>query len=123
MWSIYSNSSSDANITDAISAYSDVAHGEGLAALLPAWMEYTKPIADQRFEQLGERVFGDKDSIGSTRRWLKSIGMNIHLRDIVIDNESLGKIVGTVPKTANWVIRHPRGMTIDNIIDIYKASF
>ncbi len=110
-------------IEHAISAYSDVAHGEGLAALLPAWMEYTKPRAAQRFRQLGERVFGDNDSIGSTRSWLESIGMNIHLRDIVIDRESLCKIADTVPKTANWVTGHPRGMTIDNIIDIYEASF
>jgi hypothetical protein len=49
--------------------------------------------------------------------------MNIHLRDIVIDHESLDKIAGTVPKTANWIAKHPRGMTVDNIIDIYKASF
>jgi alcohol dehydrogenase YqhD (iron-dependent ADH family) len=110
-------------IEHAISAYSDVAHGEGLAALLPTWMEYTKPIAEKRFVQLGERVFGDKDSIGSTRRWLESIGMNIHLRDIVIERESLSKIASTIPKTANWVAKHPRGMTVDNIIDIYEASF
>lgn len=110
-------------IEHAISAYSDVAHGEGLAALLPSWMEYTKPIAEQRFAQLGERVFGEKDSIGSTRHWLERIDMNIQLRDIVIERESLGKIAGTVPKTASWVKKHPRGMTIDNIIDIYEASF
>jgi alcohol dehydrogenase YqhD (iron-dependent ADH family) len=110
-------------IEHAISAHSDVAHGEGLGALLPAWMEYTKPVAERRFAQLGERVFGEKDTIGSTRHWLERIDMNIHLRDIVIERESLVKIAGTVPKTANWVIKHPRGMTVDNIIDIYEASF
>ena len=110
-------------IEHAVSAYSDVAHGEGLAALLPTWMEYTKPVAEQRFAQLGERVFGDKDSIGSTRRWLESIGMNIRLRDIVSERELLGKIAATVPRTANWVARHPRGMTVNNIMDLYEAAF
>jgi len=110
-------------IEHAISAYSDVAHGEGLAALLPAWMEYTKPVAAQRFEQLGERIFGNKDSIGSIRRWLDSIGMNLSLRDFGIEHRSLGQIAGTVPKTAHWVTGHPRGMTIDNILDIYESSF
>ncbi len=110
-------------IEHAISAYSDVAHGEGLAALLPAWMEYTKPVAAERFKQLGERVFGNKDSIGSTRRWLESIGMDIHLRDFGIEYGSLGQIAGTVPKTAHWITEHPRGMTTDNILDIYESSF
>jgi len=110
-------------IEHAISAYSDVAHGDGLAALLPAWMEYTKPVAAERFEQLGERVFGDKDSIGSTRRWLESIGMDLHLRDFGIDHVSLRQIAGTVPKTASWVTEHPRGMTVNSILDIYEASF
>ena len=110
-------------IEHAISAYSDVAHGEGLASLLPAWMDYTKPKTERRFVTLGERVLGDKDSIGATRRWLESIGMNILLRNIVIDHKSLGKIAGTVPKTANWVTKHPRGMTVDDILDIYEASY
>jgi alcohol dehydrogenase YqhD (iron-dependent ADH family) len=110
-------------IEHAVSAYSDVTHGDGLAALLLAWMEYTKPVTTHRFEQLGERVFGNKDSIGSTKRWLESIGMNTHLRDFVIDRGLLGQIAGTVPKTASWVATHPRGMTVDNIIDIYETSF
>ncbi len=110
-------------IEHAISAYSDVAHGDGLAHLLSAWMEYTKPVASERFKQLGEKVFGDEDLIGSTRRWLKSIGMDIHLRDTGINYGSLSQIAGTVHKTAGWVTEHPRGMTVNDIIGIYKSSF
>jgi len=110
-------------IEHAISAYSDVAHGDGLAALLPAWMEYTKPVASERFRQLGETVFGDEDLIGSTRIWLKSIGMDIHLRDTGIDHGSLSQIAGTVQKTASWITEHPRGMIVNNIIGIYESSF
>jgi len=110
-------------IEHAISAYSDVAHGDGLAALLPAWMEYTKPVASERFKQLGEKVFGDEDLIGSTRIWLKGIGMDIHLRDTGINYGSLSQIAGTVQKTASWITEHPRGMIVNNIIGIYESSF
>lgn len=110
-------------IEHAISAYSDAVHGDGLAALLPAWMEYTEPVTSERFKQLGERVFGDEDLIGSTRRWLKSIGMDIRLRDIGIDREQLSQIAGTVQKTASWAAEHPRGMTDNDIINIYQPAF
>jgi alcohol dehydrogenase YqhD (iron-dependent ADH family) len=110
-------------IEHAISAYSDVAHGDGLAALLPAWMEYTKPVAVERFKQLGEKIFGDKDLIGSTSKWLKDIGMDIHLSDTGIDHGLLNQIAGTIPKTAGWVTEHPRGMTFNDIVGIYESSF
>jgi alcohol dehydrogenase YqhD (iron-dependent ADH family) len=110
-------------IEHAISAYSDVAHGDGLAALLPAWLEYTKPVAVERFKQLGEKIFGDKDLIGSTSKWLKDIGMDIHLRDTGIDHGLLSQIAGTIPKTAGWVSEHPRGMTLNDVFGIYKSSF
>jgi alcohol dehydrogenase YqhD (iron-dependent ADH family) len=110
-------------IEHAISAYSDVAHGDGLAALLPAWMEYTQPVALERFEQLGNRIFGDNNLIGSTCRWLKNIGMEIHLRDIGIDHGLLSQIAETIRKTAGWATEHPRGMTVNDIMGIYKSAF
>lgn len=110
-------------IEHAISAYSDVAHGDGLVALLPAWMEYTEPVASERFKQLGEKVFGDEDLIGSARRWLKNIGMDIRLRDTGINYGLLSQIAGTVHKTAGWVMEHPRGMTVNDIIGIYESSY
>jgi alcohol dehydrogenase YqhD (iron-dependent ADH family) len=110
-------------IEHAISAYSDVAHGAGLAALLPAWLEYTEPIAGERFQQLGEKIFKDNDLTGATRTWLKDIDMDICLRDIGIDQELLSQIAGTIPKTASWVAEHPRKMTFKDIIGIYESSF
>jgi alcohol dehydrogenase YqhD (iron-dependent ADH family) len=110
-------------IEHAISAHSDAAHGDGLAALLPAWMEYTQPVVSERFRQLGEKVFGDKDLIGSTRNWLKDIGMDIHLRDIGIDRGQLSQIAATVQKTAGWITEHPGGMTRINITEIYESAY
>jgi alcohol dehydrogenase YqhD (iron-dependent ADH family) len=110
-------------IEHAISAYSDVAHGDGLAALLPAWLEYTEPIAGERFQQLGEKIFKDNDLTGATRTWLKDIDMDICLRDTGIDQELLSQIAGTIPKTASWVAEHPREMTFKDIVGIYESSF
>ena len=70
------------SIEHALSGYYDVTHGEGLAALLPAWMEYHLPFRKERFKLLGNSVFGEKDGLLATEKWLKSVGMRLSLKDI-----------------------------------------
>jgi len=53
-------------IEHALSGYYDITRGDGLAALLPVWMEYTYPVMEARFELLGKSVFGRKDVIQAT---------------------------------------------------------
>ena len=110
-------------IEHAISAYSDVAHGDGLAALLPAWLEYTKPVAIEKFKQLGERIFKDQDLVASVSHWLKDIGMSLRLRDMHINSKQLNTIAASVPRTASWIKEHPRGMTVSDIVGIYQSSY
>ena len=81
------------------------------------------PAAPERFKQLGEKVFGDNDLLGATRIWLENIGMNLRLCDMGVNREQLSQIAGTVQKTAGWVIEHPRGMIVNDIINIYQSAF
>ena len=69
-----------------LSALYDCAHGAGLAAVFPAWMEYNMNHDVMRFAQLASRVWGcamdfqhpeitAKAGIRAFRSFLKSIGM------------------------------------------------
>jgi alcohol dehydrogenase YqhD (iron-dependent ADH family) len=70
------------SIEHALSGYYDVTHGAGLAALLPAWMKFHLPYRKERFKLLGKNVFGEKDGIPATEKWLKSVGMRLSLNDM-----------------------------------------
>ena len=63
-----------------LSAYFDITHGDGLAALLPAWMRYILPTKQERLQSLGRNVFDQTDGIEATEEWLEKIGMKLRLR-------------------------------------------
>ena len=69
-----------------LSAKYDVAHGAGLAVVMPAWMTYVLPHDVSRFAQFATRVWGcdmnfanpeitAREGIARFRAFLKSIGM------------------------------------------------
>jgi alcohol dehydrogenase YqhD (iron-dependent ADH family) len=110
-------------IEHAISAYCDAAHGDGLAALLPAWLEYTQQGGEERYNTLGRNLFLGKDAVLSINEWLCKIGMRLRLRDLGIERGILPKIAASVEQTASWVKDHPRGMQFQDILNIYEASY
>lgn len=74
------------NIEHELSAKYDVAHGAGLAVVMPAWMTYVLPHDVCRFAQFATRVWGcdmnfanpeitAREGIARFRAFLKSIGM------------------------------------------------
>ena len=69
-------------IEHALSGYYDVTHGDGLAALLPAWMKSTLPTTKARVKQLGKNVFGKTDGLRATEEWLEQVGMRLRLSDL-----------------------------------------
>ena len=64
---------------------------------MPAWMEYTYPVMEARFELLGKSGFGRKDEIQATEEWLESVGMRLRA--------------------------HPRPLDVPAIARIYRESF
>lgn len=84
-----------------LSAFYDVAHGAGLAAIVPAWMEYVYRHDVKRFAQFAREVFGiqsekDEDAalkgIKALKNFFKEIGLPTTLRELKIDNASLEKM-------------------------------
>ncbi len=105
-----------------LSGYYDIAHGDGLAALLPAWMRYTYPVRKERFEALGRNVFGQPDGIKATENWLQKIGMKLKLRELGIEPERIKEMADNAVKTAPWLKSHPKRLDAKVIAQIYSDS-
>jgi alcohol dehydrogenase YqhD (iron-dependent ADH family) len=91
-----------------LSGHYDTAHGAGLAAVMPAWLQYIadhgSPEQAARVAQFGVKVFGvspEMDDIKATadeglrrfRGWIRSIGMPLTLKELGIPREDLPAVV------------------------------
>lgn len=113
-------------IEHAISGYYDVAHGDGLAALLPKWMEYTFPVTKGRFSMLGRNVFGEDDGLGATVRWLEKVGMKLRLRDLGVEIERAQELAYLALKTAppsSPFEKHPNQLNAETIAQIIRDTY
>jgi len=111
------------DIEHALSGYYDIAHGDGLAALLPAWMRYTFPLKSDRFHRLGKNAFNEADGIPATEKWLERVGMKLRLRDLGVELERLDEIANCAVATAPWLERHPRLLDAKTIKQLYQESY
>ena len=109
-------------ISNPLSGYYDVTHGDCLAALLLAWMRYTLPVKPERFHSLGKNVFGEEDGIVATERWLDKIRMKLRLRDLGIAPELFEEIAARAA-TESRLKAHPRLLDVDAIKQIYQDSY
>jgi hypothetical protein len=106
-------------IEHALSGYYDITHGEGLAALLPAWMEHQFKVNNNRFISLGKKVFGKIDGLKATEQFLEGIGMRLRLGDLGCKLEDTQLIADLVFKSS------PPDLALDSntIAEIYRNSF
>jgi len=101
-------------IEHSVSALTDVAHGAGLAALIPGWIEWRterpceRPYA-ARFARLGRRVFGvgATDELAAARAcaealrgWFRSFGAPASLGEAGIDPAQDRAIAANAARTA-----------------------
>ncbi len=89
-----------------LSAVYDCAHGAGLAVVFPAWMTYVYRHDINRFADLAVRVWGcDMDNrnpentalagIEELRKFLKSIGMPLTLKELGASEKDIEKMAET----------------------------
>lgn len=87
-----------------LSGLYDVAHGAGLAVIMPAWMEYVYRHNVMRFCQMATRVFGCQmnfENPGSTalegihrfRKFLRSIGMPINFTELGAKEDDIPTLI------------------------------
>jgi alcohol dehydrogenase len=110
-------------IEHAVSGLYDVTHGEGLAALLPAWMRHLATARQARVNMLGRNVFGESDGIAATGDWLQSIGMRLRLRDLGCRLEDASQVAASTLKTFRGLRLSPRKLDAEAIEQIYRESY
>jgi alcohol dehydrogenase YqhD (iron-dependent ADH family) len=106
-----------------LSALYDMAHGDGLAALLIEWMKYTLPARKERVKKLGQNVFGDVDGIAATQRWLGKISMNSRLSSLGVKEADFESLADNALRTAPWLQFHPVPLDKEAIVAIYRKSY
>lgn len=111
------------SISNFLGGYYDIAHGDCLVALLPAWMKYTFPVRPERFHSLGKNVFGEEDGIAATERWLEKVGMKLRLRDLGIKPELFEEMAAGCIRTDARTKTHPRLLDVAAIKQIYQESY
>ena len=106
-----------------LSALYDMAHGDGLAALLIEWMKYTQPARQERVKKLAQNVFGENDGIAATHRWLGKIGMDGRLRSLGVREADFEALADNALRTAPWLQFHPVTLDKEAIVAIYRKSY
>ena len=112
----------------AVSAYYDISHGQGLALLLPALMEYTKPERPEKFIEMGENIFklrfdaeepleAAQLGIDAMRQWLASIGRLLTFGKLGIDDSKFEVMADDVIR----IYGHGKGF-LENPKPIDKAG-
>ena len=110
-------------IEHALSGYYDVTHGDGLAALLPAWMRSFYQVRQSRFKSLGKNVFGKEDGLQATEYFLENVGMRLRLRDLGCKLEDAQIIAELAIKSSPLLTVHPTPLDVNAIIKIFMDSF
>ncbi|MDR1560249.1 MAG: iron-containing alcohol dehydrogenase [Clostridiales bacterium] len=122
------------NIEHELSAVNDVAHGEGLAVIFPAWMKYVYKHDIQRFVQFASRVFNIENNFHEPERtalkgidaletFFRSIGLSTKLSEIGIGEDKFDmiavKVLKSDGKTAGNFVKLTAG-DIKKILEIAK---
>ncbi|MDR0448222.1 MAG: iron-containing alcohol dehydrogenase, partial [Treponema sp.] len=118
-----------------LSGFNDVAHGAGLAVIVPNWMKYVYKHDLSRFVQFAVRVFGIEENfhnqeetalrgIKATKEFFGSIGMPLTLKEIGIEEKDFTTIAGKVKKfdTAKGTVGNFLPLKDPDIVEILKLA-
>ena len=106
-----------------LSGLYDIAHGDGLAALLPAWLADVSRERSDRMRLLGERVFGASDGQKAVEDWLKSIGMRLRLESLGVAKDKFPELAHLAKVSSPWIVNNPTPVEPDDIERIYRMAF
>ena len=90
-------------IEHALSAIYNIAHGAGLAIVIPAWMQWYKDQKPERFRRFAKEIFGldnDMDGIDALKKWFSSIGAPVSLTEINVAQSDIPKIAANAAELA-----------------------
>ncbi|XUX00476.1 MAG: iron-containing alcohol dehydrogenase [Dehalogenimonas sp.] len=106
-----------------LSGLYDITHGEGLGALLPAWLaDLTRERAD-RIRALGERVFSTSDGQKAVEDWLKTIGMRLRLEILGVSKDKFSDLARLARVSSPWINNNPTPLEQEDIERIYRMAW
>lgn len=90
-------------IEHSLSALYNVAHGAGLAVVIPAWMKWHKEQNIKQYERFAREIFhvqSADEGIELLEAWFKKIGAPTSLQDANIPREGIEKLAQNANETA-----------------------
>ena len=90
-------------IEHSLSAIYNIAHGAGLAIVMPAWMRWYCPQQPERFARFAREIFGLDDAeagIVALETWFAGMQAPIRLQDVNIPAADIGRIAENAAKLA-----------------------
>jgi alcohol dehydrogenase len=114
-----------------LSAIYDIAHGEGLAIIFPAWMKYVYKLDIERFAQFASRVwdinvyFDDLEraaleGIKNFEDFLKEIGLPTRLEQIGIHDDRIEEMASKC--TEGGPVGEFMKLEYQDVLNIYKLA-
>jgi alcohol dehydrogenase YqhD (iron-dependent ADH family) len=116
-------------IEHTLSAFNkDIAHGAGLAVVIPSWLKWQAAQAPERIAQLARRVFHiDKENdfhtalagIERLQQWFESIDCPVTLADLNISEADIPALAeATLPLAKVWRMREYTRDAIEKILSL-----
>jgi hypothetical protein len=90
-------------IEHSLSALFNIAHGAGLAIIIPAWMKWYKKHNKAQFKRFADEIFkkeSAKEGIEALKAWFEKIGAPVSLRQASIDKSDIPAIAQNAAQTA-----------------------
>ncbi|PPD58132.1 iron-containing alcohol dehydrogenase [Dehalogenimonas etheniformans] len=106
-----------------LSGLYDIPHGEGLVALLPAWLADLSRERADRICLLGERVFGASDGQKAVEDWLKNIGMRLRLENLGVSKDRFSDLARLAKVSSPWIKNNPTPLEQEDIERIYRMAW
>jgi alcohol dehydrogenase YqhD (iron-dependent ADH family) len=120
-------------IEHAVSAVYDIAHGQGLAIIFPAWMKYVYKQNIPLFAQFAANVWGEKKNdlsdkeilaikgIERTEEFFKNLNLPIRLSEIKVKKEDLPVMAGKA--TALGILGFFKKLDYDDVLAVYNLAY
>ncbi len=125
-----SNNWASHSIEHSLSVLNDIAHGSGLAIVMPAWMKYVYKVDVKKFAKFASHVFNINEGndeekalkgIESLRNFYKEIGAPITLKEVGVKKEDLNFIADNAAILAPLGTLKP--LYRDDIYKILEIAF
>jgi alcohol dehydrogenase YqhD (iron-dependent ADH family) len=114
-------------IEHSLSAFYNVAHGAGLSAVIPGWMQHQAPNALQRFAQFAERVFDIRTGsteerayagIANLKKWFEQVKAPTSITALNIPHSDIPRIAENAMGLAKvWRMRDYNQEKIEAILE------